>query len=136
MLAAVRRGIAHREVAPGFRVSLDTVQRWVQRAAGRRLDRVDWNDRSAAPHTLPTRTARDMEDLVLTVRRELREQSDLGEFGAAAIRRELAARALPAVPSLRTINRILARRGALDARHRIRLKPPPCGWYQSDVASG
>ena len=136
MVAAVRRGISQREVARCFRVSLDTVQRWVQRAAGRRLDRVDWSDRSAAPHTLPTRTARDMEELVLTVRRELREQSELGEFGAAAIRRELEARQLAAVPSLRTINRILARRGALDARHRMRHKPPPRGWYLPDVAAG
>ncbi len=136
MVAAVRRGSSQREVARRFRMSLHTVQRWVQRAAGRRLDRVDWSDRAAAPHTVPTRTNRGMEDLVLTVRRELREQSDLGEFGAAAIRRELEARRLAAVPSLRTINRILARRGALDARHRMRHKPPPRGWYLPDVAAG
>ena len=73
---------------------------------------------------------------MLTVRRELREQSDLGEFGAAAIQRELQARQLPAVPAERTINRILARRGALDARHRMRHKPPPRGWYLPDVMAG
>ena len=125
-----------RETARQFRVSLDTVQRWVQRAAGQRLDRVDWSDRSAAPHTLPARTEQAVEDLVLTVRRDLKETSDLGEWGAVAIQRELQARALPMVPSVRTINRILERRGALDARHRVRHKPPPRGWYLPDVAAG
>lgn len=136
MVAAVRRGAGLREVARTFRVSLLTVQRWVQRAAGQRLDRVDWSDRPATPHTSPTRTARVLEDLVLTIRRHLREQSDLGEWGAAAIQRELQARELADVPSLRTINRILARRGALDAQHRVRHKPPPRGWYLPDVAAG
>jgi hypothetical protein len=136
MVAAVRRGAGLRAVARTFRVSLLTVQRWVQRAAGQRLDRVDWSDRPATPPTSPTRTARALEDLVLTIRRELREQSDLGEWGAAAIQRELQARELAAVPSLRPINRILARRGALDAHHRVRHKPPPRGWYLADVAAG
>ena len=72
---------------------------------------------------------------MLTVRRELREQSDLGEFGAVAIRRELEARGLGDLPALRTINRILARRGALDARHRVRHQPPPRGWYLPEVAA-
>ena len=135
MVAAVRRGVSQREVARTFRVSLLTVQRWVQRAAGKRLDRVDWSDRSAAPHTTPHRTAPLLEDLVLSVRQALREQSDLGEFGAQAIQRELEARQVPHLPSLRTINRILARRGALDARHRVRHKPPPRGWYLPDLAA-
>ncbi len=136
MVAAVRGGTSLRETARQFRVSLDTVQRWVQRAAGQRLDRVDWSDRSAVPHTLPTRTEQVVEDLVLTVRRDLKETSDLGEWGALAIQRELQARALPQVPSVRTINRILERRGALDARHRVRHQPPPRGWYLPDVAVG
>src|SRR3712207_3176505 len=115
MVAAVRRGASQRTVARQFHVSLDTVQRWVHRAAGQRLDRVDWSDRPAGPRVPARRTPRDLEDLVLTVRRELREQSDLGEVGAEAIQRELQARRLPAVPAVRTINRILDRRGALDA---------------------
>lgn len=136
MVAAVRRGAGLREVARTFRVSLLTVQRWVQRAAGKRLDRVDWSDRPPTPQTSPTRTARALEDLVLTIRRELREQSDLGEWGAAAIQRELQTRELATVPSLLTINRILARRSAVDAQHRVRHKPPPRGWSLPDVAAG
>jgi hypothetical protein len=135
MVAAVRRGTPLRAVARAFRVHLRTVQRWVERAAGKRLDRVDWSDRPAGPRQALRRTAREVEDLVLTVRRELRASSDLGEFGAAAIHRELVARKVAPVPSVRTINRILARRGALDARHRVRHKPPPRGWYLPDVAA-
>lgn len=73
---------------------------------------------------------------MLTVRRELKESSILGEWGAAAIRRELFLREIAAVPSLRTIGRILARGGALDARRRVRRAPPPLGWYLPDLAAG
>ena len=38
------------------------------------------------------------------------------------------------VPSVRTIGRILERRGALDARQRVRRNPPPPGWYLADLA--
>jgi hypothetical protein len=136
MVAAVRRGASLRAVARQFRVTLRTVQRWVARAAGHRLDRVNWQSRPTGPRPSPRRTAQALEDLVLTVRQELRAQSDLGEFGAAAIQREVRTREVAGVPSVRTINRILARRGALDARHRVRHKPPPRGWYLPDVASG
>ena len=128
MVAAVRRGHSLRAVARQFHVSLLTVQRWVQRAAGHRLDRVDFRDRPAGPKHAPGRTSRGLEDLVLRLRRELREESELGECGAAAIRRTLLARGTTAVPALRTINRILERRGAFEARHRVRHRPPPRGW--------
>jgi hypothetical protein len=68
------------------------------------------------------------------LRRELKETSELGEHGAKAIHRELLARGYQAVPSVRTIGRILERRGALDGRRRIRRNPPPPGWYFPEVA--
>jgi hypothetical protein len=74
--------------------------------------------------------------LVLEVREQLYRCSDLGEHGARAIRRELLARELTGVPSERTIGRILARRGALDGRYRVRRPPPPRGWYLPVVAEG
>jgi hypothetical protein len=123
-----------RSAARRFGVSLLTVQRWVQRAERHRLDRVDWADQPRIPrHTRRTDTA--LEELVLTLRRELKETSDLGEFGAAAIHRALVDRAGASVPSVRTIGRILDRHGALDARRRTRRQPPPPGWYLPEVAS-
>lgn len=135
MVAAVRRGASLRAVARRFHVSLQTVQRWVQRANGQRLDRVHWRDQSHIAHTIH-RTKTAVEDVVLTLRRELRETSDLGEYGAAAISREMRARHYRSVPAVRTIGRILDRHGALDGRQRIRRPPPPRGWYLPEVAAG
>jgi len=131
-VAAVRRGQPLRAVARAFGVGVATVASWVQRAKGQRLDRVDWSDRSHAPHQ-PRRTATALEDLVLTTRSNL-AQGDLGAIGAEAIRQALLEQGLAGPPSLRTINRILARRGALDGRKRTRRPPPPPGWYLPDVA--
>ena len=122
-----------RAVARRFGVGLATVAFWVGRAKGQRLDRVDWTDRSCAPrHTRRTDTA--LEELVLQTRREL-AGSDLGAVGAVFIRQALRQRGSHPVPSVRTINRILARRGALDVRHRTRRPPPPRGWYLPDLAA-
>lgn len=114
-------------------VSLSTVQRWVARAGPRPLDEVEGAGRSSRPrHT--RRTAREIEDRVLQIRHELKTTSDLGEFGAVAIRGALVAQGQPAVPSVRTLGRILERRGALDGRRRIRRPPPPRGWSLPAVA--
>jgi hypothetical protein len=119
-------------VARQFGVGVATVAHWVERAKGQRLDRVDWSDRSRAPHHT-RRTDTSLEDLVLKARSEL-AHSDLGAVGADAIRQALLDRGVAQAPSLRTINRILARRGALDSRPRTRRPPPPKGWYLPDVA--
>jgi transposase-like protein len=136
MVQAVRRGASMRQVADQFGVALATVQRWVERAKGQRLDRVDWTDRPCGLPTPANRTERQREDLVLTIRQQLRTTSDLGEFGAAAIHREWLARGLPDPPAIRTIGLILERRGALDRRWRVRRPPPPPGWYLPAVADG
>src|SRR5436189_888095 len=116
MVAAVRGGQSLRAVASQFGVGVATVSHWVKRAKGQRLDRVDWSDRSRAPHhTRRTDTA--LEDLVLQTRGEL-AHGDLGAIGADAIRQALVAQGVAGVPSVRTMNRILARRGALDSRQR------------------
>jgi len=125
-----------RRVADQFGVTLSTVQRWVARAAGQRLDRVDWTDRPCGLPTPVNRTDRQLEDLVLTIRQHLRDTSDLGEFGAAAIHRALLARGVSEPPSLRAIGLILQRRGALDRRQRTRRRPPPPGGYLPRVAAG
>jgi hypothetical protein len=132
MVAAVRRGQPLRAVASRFGVGVATVAYWVQRANGQRLDRVDWCDRSRAPHKTQ-RTATSLEDLVLQTRSDL-ALGDLGAIGADAIHRTLVEKGLDDIPSVRTINRILSRRGALDGRKRTRRPPPPKGWYLPDVA--
>jgi transposase len=133
IVEAVRGGASQRATARAFGVGLGTVQRWLERSAGLRLDRVEWADRSARPKRT-TRSEAGLEDLVLQLRAELRETSVLGEYGAAAIRAALLDRrdlAWPA-PSVRTIGRILKRHGALDRRRRRAPAPPP-GWYLPDV---
>lgn len=129
MVAAVRDGDSIHEVAKHFHVSRSLVRRWVARAQGRRLDRVDWSSRLPGRRRPANQTPSRMEELVLRVRRELKEKSALGEYGAVAIRAELARRRRGPLPSTRTIGRILERRGALDGRQRVRRPPPPRGWY-------
>lgn len=125
-----------RSVAENFGVSLHTVQRWVAHAADARLDRVDWSGRRGGRRDAQA-TAPDTESLVVDLRKKLRDTSDLGEFGAAAIHRELTLRRkklrLDSIPSIRTIGRILERRGALDGRTRTRRPAPPTGWYLPEV---
>ena len=69
------------------------------------------------------------------MRRQLQTTSDLGFHGAAIIRQALEARGIASLPAVRTINRILRRRGALDGQQRVRRPPPPPGWYLPQVAA-
>ena len=47
----------------------------------------------------------------------------------------LKGRKVAPLPSVRTINRILERRGALDGQRRTRRPAPPPGWHLPEVAS-
>ena len=131
----IRKGYSLRQVARQFAVSPPTVQRWVDRAKGKRLDRVDFHDLSSAPKHNLKRTVLELESKIVSLRAQLRDESALGEFGAAAIRRQMQALGETNIPSLRTIGYILARAGALDYRRRVRRPPPPLGWYLPDVAA-
>ena len=137
MVAAVRSGQSQRAVAQLFGVSLATVQRWLERAKDKPLDKVDWDDHSQAPHQQAKQTTPEIQHLILDVRKELANHSDLGEYGAQAIRTRLTQRpdlSLEAVPSVPTINRILKRNGVYDVNRRVRRKPPLSGWYLPEVA--
>lgn len=129
----VREGDSQRQVARELGVSRSTVQYWLGRAAGRRLDRVDWETQPPIPRRT-TRTSREMEDRILALRTELRQDSVLGEYSAGAIHDELIRRGIDKAPSIRTIGRILKRRGFLDKPRRARYPSPPRGWYLPDVA--
>ena len=133
MVSEVRQGRSQRAVADRFAVPLSTVQHWVRRAAGKRLDRVDWDDRSTAPKRT-RRTSASLERRILSTRKRLQERSALGEYGAPAIHRELQEQSAASLPAVRTIGRVLARHGVLDGRKRIRRPPPPKGWYLPKVA--
>jgi len=135
MVMAVRKGDSIHEVASRFRVSRPLVRRWVRHAEGQRLDRVDWSNRLPGRRQPINKTSTQLEDLVVALRRELKETSALGEYGAAAIRWELQRRRIRPLPSLRTIGRILERRGALDGRRRVRRPAPPRGWYLPGVVA-
>lgn len=135
MVALVRRGAALRGVARRLRVSLHTVQRWVARAEGQRLDRVDWTNHPPVARTIH-RTAPETETQILQLRRALKDLSDLGEFGARAIRQTLLERGHRHPPSVRTIGRVLERHGVVDYRRRRRRPAPPRGWHLPDVAAG
>lgn len=135
MVAAVRRGASMRSVARRFGVSLRTVQVWVGRAGQQRLDRVDWSNQLRGRRTPVNRTPPRVERRVLELRTHLRTADVLGEHGAAAIHRALTAEATCPLPAVRTIGRILARHGALDARRRLRRPPPPPGWHLPAVAT-
>ena len=123
-----------RSVARRFGVSLCTVQRWFARGKGKRLDRADLADRPGGCPVGPRRTAPQIEDLALAARADLKANSDLGEYGAAAVRDRLVASGVAGVPSVRTVNRIFERRGVLDAARRVRRPAPPPGWYLPDLA--
>lgn len=135
MVALVRSGASMRAVARRFAVSLRTVQGWVARARGRRLDRVAWRNRPRGRPIPVNRTPRHLERRVLALRHALRTTDVLGEYGAAAIHRVLEREGAPALPTVRTIGRILARHGALDHRHRLRRPAPPPGWHLPAVAA-
>src|SRR5580658_8869946 len=96
------------------------------------LDQVQWGDRSHSPNQQATKTLELVENQILDARKFLAEKSDLGEFGAEAIRTYLLEQSGSqdqTIPSVATINRILRRNGAFDTRRRVRRKPPMPGWY-------
>jgi len=136
MVEAVRSGCSQRSVARQFGVNLRTVQRWLERAGDEPLDTLDWSDRPDCPHVIANRTDAGIEEQILALRYELKMESDLGEYGADAIRREMLDRRFAQVPCERTINRILERKGVFDGRRRVRRAPPPSGWYLPDIARG
>jgi hypothetical protein len=138
MVKAVRAGASVRSVAVQFDVSVGDVAFWVKRAQGKRLDRVDFSDRPPGCARGWNRTAVHVEQRIVALRKSLREESILGEYGARAIQAALQAEAKAKAegPSRATINRVLARHGLQDAVRRIRRPAPPQGWYLPEVAAG
>ena len=135
MVRLVRSGKSMHSIAAQLHVDPSTVSFWVARAKGHRLDRVDFSDRRPGCARGWNRTAICIEQRIVELRRSLREESVLGEYGARAIQAALKAE-MADVPSEVTINRVLSRRGLQDAVRRIRRPAPPQGWYLPEVAAG
>lgn len=133
MVCLVRAGMSMHAVAEKLDISLSTVSFWVARAKGARLDRVDFLDRKSG--FAWNRLATSVEQRIAELRKTLREDSVLGEYGAHAIQAELRPE-LSGVPSIATINRALSRQGLQDGARRIRRPPPPKGWYLPALATG
>jgi len=121
--------MSFRDVAHEVGVSKSTVERWVARTHGQRLDRVDLGNRK--PGRAWNRVSWLIEQRIAELRIQLRK-SVLGEYGAKAIRTALEAE-LDRPPSHAAINRALARRGLQDGVRRTRRPAPPKGWYLPDV---
>jgi transposase len=135
MVRQVRAGKSMRSVAAEWGVSVGKVAFWVERAEGKRLDRVDFGDRPSGCSVAWNRLDAMVEQRVLELRRELRE-SILGEYGAEAIQQALQAETGSNAASRASINRVLARHGLQDRMRRARRPAPPRGWYLPAVAAG
>lgn len=133
MVAAVRAGMALREASRKFEVTLSTVQRWVRRAEGRALPKVDWSDRSHAPHHRCGRCAESTRRAIVALRSDLANGA-LGFVGASAIHEQLQCKLGESCPSVRTIGRVLRMEGLVGRSRRLRCVPPPPGWYLPAVA--
>lgn len=135
MVRAVRAGRSMHAVATEFGMSVSAVARWVERAAGSRLDRADFSDRAPGCASGWNRTPVAVEQHIVELRKSLREDSTLGEYGAKAIHAALEAER-DTTPSVATINRVLSRHGLQDVARRIRRPAPPKGWYLPEVIAG
>lgn len=136
MIELVRQGIAIRRVARRFRVAPNTVRLWARRSATVPLEQMEWADRPSAPHRVHNRTAPELEQQILTCRRQLASpENALGFVGADAIAEALDGQGVRP-PHPRTITRILRRYGVLDRLGRHRFSAPPTGWYLPALARG
>jgi hypothetical protein len=137
MVHLVRQGKSQREVARRFHVTLHTVQRWLERAKDLPLDAVDWRSRPHTPLIVVNKTPAKLEREICSLRKKLETQGALGFTGALTIHDALQGTdSSHAVPSVRTIGRILHRHGFMDRRRRVRQAAPPAGWYLPALAQG
>ena len=131
-MKAVRAGMSIRQAAREFGIGKSTVDLWVARTHGQRLDRADLRNRKSGRAW--NRKASPVEQRIAELRAELRD-SVLGESGTRAIRSVLQAE-MECAPGEATINRVLARLGLRDGVRRIRRPAPPKGWYLPAVVAG
>ncbi|WP_238402776.1 IS481 family transposase [Cellulomonas sp. H30R-01] len=144
---AVLSGVPVTEVARGVGVSRQSVHTWVARYLSGGV--AGLADRPTRPRVSPARSSREVEVVVVELRREH------PRWGARRIRLELLrgddppwrpgeGPAVPAVPAVATINRILLRHGLVKARPRKRPRssfqrferPGPMQLWGIDIVGG
>lgn len=123
--AVVQEGRSYREVARAHGVSKSWVAKVLARYRAGGLEALD--PRSRAPRTIPHRTPVELEDEIVTLRKEL---ADLGvDAGAATIAYHLALRHEQR-PSVSTIWRVLRRRGFVTPQPH---KRPKSSWVRFEA---
>ena len=136
MVRLHRLGKSIRSIATQFQVDKKTVKKWIDYAGNKRLDRVDFSDkRKSQPKVPHNKLAPEVERCIIQTRQWLRQTSDLGEYGAKAIRQQMKSYGCSCLPSERAINYVLARNGLQNQYRRQRFLPPPAGWYLPEVCS-
>jgi len=68
MISEIRHGASQRQVAKKYGYHFSTVQYWIKRTAGQRLDRINWDDRPPIAKKV-NRAPKTIEDKILDVRR-------------------------------------------------------------------
>lgn len=121
MVRLPRAGVSIREIARRLNRDKKTVKKWIQWAADSRLDRVDFSDQRAHQKQAANWLDPLVEARIIEMRKFLKEQSYLGEFGAKAIHQALMDDDISCVPCVRTIWNVLRRNGLLgeNRRHRF-----------------
>jgi transposase InsO family protein len=111
-----------------YGISRETFYYWKHRYATEGLAGLE--ARSRAPLTSPHRTGEDIEDAIVSIRKELVDRGT--DHGPATIQWHLGTRGLRPVPSETTIWRILKRRGFISPEPR---KRPTSSWRRFEASA-
>lgn len=133
--AVQRRALGHR-VCDICR-DLERSPRWLNKwwRAWQTHPEIDFADHSRAPHTSPHKTAEEVEQAIITVRKNLEAaatpQTRYGLIGATTIQSKLERLGIKPPPSEATIQRVLAKHHLthpLGANHQSAYYPWPLAW--------
>lgn len=124
--AVLIEGRSYRDVAAAHGVSKSWVAALVSRFRSGGYEAIA--PRSRAPHTVPRRTAEDLEDLIVGIRKTLCD--DGLDAGATTIAYHLG-QLIAAVPSVSTIHRVLRRRGFITPEPH---KRPRSSWMRFEAS--